>query len=143
MDRVNLLRETIELLERHGKKLSDIEFIRGVNPPSYKTINHKVDEGTLNEILDLDYDADYGIENINLNLQLVGKDFWLERREYDGSEWWEYRTMPTYDGTPVHYEPLSDDDIGWEGILIGNLRKAKHEQRLEGKSEEPIKWVTW
>lgn len=20
---------------------------------------------------------------------------WLERHEYDGSEWWEYKTMPT------------------------------------------------
>lgn len=27
-------------------------------------------------------------------LTLVGEDFWLERKEYDGQEWWEYKTTP-------------------------------------------------
>lgn len=25
---------------------------------------------------------------------VVGKDFWLERGEYDGSEWWSFKTTP-------------------------------------------------
>ena len=29
-----------------------------------------------------------------MDLLIVGKDFWLERVEYDGSEWWEFKTMP-------------------------------------------------
>jgi hypothetical protein len=29
-----------------------------------------------------------------LKIIVVGKDWWLERHEYDGSEWWEFKTMP-------------------------------------------------
>ena len=31
---------------------------------------------------------------IQLALKVVGDDWWLERREYDGSEWWEFKTSP-------------------------------------------------
>lgn len=41
------------------------------------------------------YDAGYGIQEINKELVIVFKDgSWLERAEYDGSEWWEYKTTP-------------------------------------------------
>ena len=40
------------------------------------------------------YNDGYGLEEINTKLILVGKDFWLERGTYDGSEWWEYKSMP-------------------------------------------------
>lgn len=26
---------------------------------------------------------------------LVGDGWWIERAEYDGSEWWEFKTIPT------------------------------------------------
>jgi hypothetical protein len=29
-----------------------------------------------------------------MTLQLVGETFWIERAEYDGSEWWEYKEIP-------------------------------------------------
>jgi hypothetical protein len=28
-------------------------------------------------------------------LEIVGDDWWLERHEYDGAEWWEYKTKPS------------------------------------------------
>ena len=43
----------------------------------------------------VEYDADYSFEEIDRRLVVVGKDFWLERYEYDGSEWWEFKTLPT------------------------------------------------
>ena len=46
------------------------------------------------EHANFEYNDGYGIEEINTDLILVGKDFWLERHEYDGSEWWEYKSMP-------------------------------------------------
>ena len=29
------------------------------------------------------------------DLVLVGDGWWIERCEYDGSEWWEFKTIPT------------------------------------------------
>ena len=52
---------------------------------------------TVKEFLEhanFEYNDGFGSEEINTELILVGKDFWLERHEYDGSEWWEYKSMP-------------------------------------------------
>ena len=52
---------------------------------------------TVKEFLEhanVEYNDGYGLEEINTDLILVGKDFWLERGTYDGSEWWEYKSMP-------------------------------------------------
>lgn len=39
----------------------------------------------------IDYDNGFGGAEINQNLRVIFKDgSWLERQEYDGSEWWEY-----------------------------------------------------
>ena len=43
---------------------------------------------------DFEYDNGYGAAEIPMDLIVVGKDFWLERHDYDGSEWWEFKTMP-------------------------------------------------
>jgi hypothetical protein len=43
--------------------------------------------------LNFEYDAGYGSQNLYGNVWL--KDgTWLERGEYDGSEWWEYKECP-------------------------------------------------
>lgn len=31
---------------------------------------------------------------IPLDFVIVGKDWWLERTQYDGSEWFEFKTKP-------------------------------------------------
>lgn len=30
-----------------------------------------------------------------LDLLVVGNNWWLERHNYDGSEWWEFKRLPT------------------------------------------------
>ena len=42
----------------------------------------------------IDYYGGYGGWDIELNLKVVGDNWWLERHEYDGSEWWEFKTSP-------------------------------------------------
>lgn len=43
----------------------------------------------------IEYDEGYGVQEINEHLVIVFDDgSWLERAEYDGSEWWEYKTVP-------------------------------------------------
>lgn len=41
------------------------------------------------------YDSGYGCECVDRELKVVGDDWWLERHEYDGSEWWEFKQKPT------------------------------------------------
>lgn len=44
------------------------------------------------------YDNGYGTEIINLSLKIIFKDgTFMERREYDGSEWWEFVQIPKKD----------------------------------------------
>lgn len=84
----NLLKETKEILERHGKTFDDILFVGD------RTTHTKMTMKDFLEHANVEYKNGFGIEEINTELILVGKDFWLERHEYDGSEWWEYKSMP-------------------------------------------------
>ena len=43
--------------------------------------------------LDFQYDNGYGCQQLSGTIWLINGD-WLERGEYDGSEWWEYKTCP-------------------------------------------------
>jgi|TARA_R110000803_G_scaffold106598_2_gene174697 hypothetical protein len=42
----------------------------------------------------IQYDAGYGGHEILLSLKVVGHDWWLQRGEYDGSEWWDAMVAP-------------------------------------------------
>ena len=88
---LNLLKETISILKEHNKTLEDIVFITDGKH------NSKVNSEELTEILNVNYDNGLGGTEIEDSLKLVGSDFWLERNEYDGSEWWEYKELPIYD----------------------------------------------
>ena len=81
----NLLKETIETLNYYNKTLDDIEWF---GSGKVKLIDD------LKKALNFDYDDGYGGQEVLNDLILVGKDFWLERHENDGSEWWEYKTLP-------------------------------------------------
>lgn len=43
--------------------------------------------------LDFEYDSGYGGQLLYGNVWFTDGT-WLERGEYDGSEWWEYKTTP-------------------------------------------------
>lgn len=45
--------------------------------------------------IDFDYDAGYGMQEIDGTIWLMKPNTWLTRGEYDGSEWWEYNECPT------------------------------------------------
>ena len=92
----NLLKETIECLNENGKSTSDVLWV-GRNYHIYKTkedVCYKSTWGNFTLKANFTYDAGFGGNEIPMDLIVVGKDFWLERHEYDGSEWWEFKTMP-------------------------------------------------
>lgn len=60
----------------------------------------------------VDYDSSYGGEVINRGLKIVFNDgSWIERHEYDGSEWFELKRIPTPNTleSPPHLSDLFDD----------------------------------
>ena len=82
----NLLTETVEVLQRNGKTLADIVWF-GKRDCSFEDVE-------IDELLKLAYNDNWGCAEVDLEFILVGEDFWLQRREYDGMEWWEYNTYP-------------------------------------------------
>ena len=82
----NLLQETNSILARHGKTCRDVEWVG--NTDKYMMWDDFEKEANF------EYDDGFGGEEINTSLLVVGKNFWLERHEYDGHEWWEYKEQP-------------------------------------------------
>ena len=77
---MNLLEETIDILNEHDLTLNDIVWWG--NPH----FNEKYPLNILESLLDFEYNNNYGLPNINEDLVIVGHDWWLERFEYDGAE---------------------------------------------------------
>jgi hypothetical protein len=83
----DLKKETLDVLESHNKSAEDVFFV--TDGKGYISFEEFL------ELANFRYDCGFGLNIINLQLKVVGGDFWLERHEYDGSEWWEYKTLPT------------------------------------------------
>jgi hypothetical protein len=82
----NLLTETIEELKYNGLVPEDVIFCSvHDNYFSWKDFE---------ALANVTYDSGFGIAEIDSSLMVVGKDWWLERHEYDGSEWWEFKRLP-------------------------------------------------
>ncbi len=91
----NLVEETLECINENGKTCADVLWV-GID-----------DEGDESKCMwctweefatrwsPFIYDNGYGSAEVDGRLVVVGEDWWLERAEYDGSEWWEFRTLPT------------------------------------------------
>lgn len=84
----NLYEELIKDLKAQGKTTDDIIWVGN----DHVTVPV---EWFLEQIKKYDYDSGFGCEEVSLKLLIVGKDWWLERHEYDGSEWFEFKTLPT------------------------------------------------
>ena len=89
----NLVEETISFLKKHGKKWSDVVGVCGND--------FQITKEQFLELADKRYDSGYGGNEVALDLKVVGKDFWLERNEYDGAEWWEYKEIPNLSALPI------------------------------------------
>ena len=83
---MNLLEETKRALQEFKHNISDIIWIGGND---YRI---KIDEFI--KLADVEYDNGYGGQEVAKDLVVVGEDWFLERHEYDGAEWWEYKTIP-------------------------------------------------
>lgn len=120
----NLLNETIEVLAKNNKTIEDIKWI-GSN-------KYRVDIKKFIEIADVQYDSGYGAPQVAEDLIIVGENWWLERHEYDGSEWWEYKSFPVMPDKEIELKALTIDQAenlgfdvscGWENLKkINNIQ---------------------
>lgn len=78
----NLLKETYDFFASENLRPDDVLYVTD----GYKWCDWDTFANAAQNII---YDAGYGAQEINHNLKIVGKQsWWMERREYDGSEWW-------------------------------------------------------
>ena len=83
---VNFLKETLDKMEENGVSPDDVLYV--FNSFGYCSWEE------FEKLANFDYNNGYGLIAIDLNLIVRGSDWWLERGEYDGSEWWKFCTMP-------------------------------------------------
>jgi hypothetical protein len=105
---MDILEEIIEKLKDNGKTLDDIKCltIRRCEPTFVEEDGNiqeyqipidapeELISSVLHDMSQCYYDSGYGGQELFGIIWLKGKD-WLEREEYDGSEWWTYKTRPT------------------------------------------------
>ena len=102
---MNLWEETIEELKDRGKSFDDVLAICGSD--------FRITKEDFKKYSNTDYDSGFGLPEVATDLIIIGADFWLERHEYDGSEWWEFKQMPQY------------EDFPFENITALTTRQAK------------------
>ena len=105
----SLLKETLESLKNYNKHPADVFWVGSCDGA------YKIGWSEFAEIADFEYDSGYGGQEIARDLVVVGNDWWLERGEYDGSEWWEFKRMPQLTAEPMPFNKLIGDGI-WKSI---------------------------
>lgn len=86
---MNLLKETLTKLADHGLGPEDVLWVGSADGKLAVgwDVFAQIAYGT-------DYDSGFGGQEIACDLVVVGETWWLERGEYDGSEWWQFKTIP-------------------------------------------------
>ncbi len=85
----NLLAGTLEIMNGHGKAPTDVRWVGSSDGMFVGTW------ADFAQRANFEYDSGFGSAQVAEQLVVVGDDWWLERGEYDGSEWWEFKTVPT------------------------------------------------
>lgn len=83
----NLWKETIEALKVRHKTWDDVEWVGTRKIVIPKTVFEKAARA-------LNYDSGFGAQVVVEDLLIVGKDWFMERHEYDGAESWHFKEHP-------------------------------------------------
>ena len=122
----NLLEETLNIMKENGYTESDVSFCE-LSDKSWNRKDKKWEYSfqhfsfdIFKKLADFVYNCDFGGANINESLKIVFNDkSWLERGEYDGSEWWELRKCPVFSGKFVEEDIVLATD-SYDRFINGN-----------------------
>lgn len=117
---MNLLLETIEILSENGKSPKDVLWVG--------TAQVCTDWKNFKKAANVFYDNGYGSPKVAQDLIIVGDVWWLERHEYDGSEWWEFKSTPIKPSAIVNLKSVivgDDDSVGWVDLMELKANKTK------------------
>lgn len=89
---INLRQETLSVLSKNNKSWDDVVGICGDE--------FQITKDEFLKLSNVEYDNDYGDQMVAEDLKIVGKDFWLERYDYDGKEGWHYKEIPNLSNKP-------------------------------------------
>lgn len=150
---MKLLDETLEYLKEKGidpeKEVKWVGSRDGKYAMSFAEFAEKFAE--------LAYYDQFGHQEIARDLVIVGEDWWLERVEYDGSEWWDLKKTPILSSAPKNFncvrggrlDPMLEDlnkDNGEQGNtktpLIEDEEIRKAIRAWLSIQEQPIRSIT-
>lgn len=112
----NLLAETLEIMARSEHTPEDVVYVGSVydNP-------HGCSWSEFEQLADVEYDAGYGGAEVAEDLMVIFSDgSWLERGEYDGSEWWEFKRSPRIPDAPAPIVRVVRGDNHWSKLAEMN-----------------------
>lgn len=121
----NLLTETIFELEQHDKTFEDVVWVG--------TTEVEMPVEVFVELANKYYDEGFGSQKVATDLLVCGDGWYMERHEYDGSEWWEYKTTPTRPKRVVIPKAVVDNSFMWVTLEEANRPKRKY-------ADEPFDW---
>ena len=106
----NLIKETIDILHENHLTGDDVKWV-GSRDGLYTLSWQEFEE----KFKDLIYYAGYGSQVIAEDLVVVGDEWWLERAEYDGNEWWEFKTQPIRKAINLNFDKVDT----WGELIDG------------------------
>lgn len=124
---MNLLKETQTALNENGKTLQDVVWI------GTKEVEIPVEEFV--RLADKEYSSGFGSQKVATDLLVCGEDWFMERHEYDGSEWWEFKLMPPRPNKKVVPKTVVGDEFMW-----ATLKAMNHPNGQYGDYGSPFDW---
>ena len=113
--RMNLLLETIRILNFHKKNPKDVLWVGNKKAKTTWT--------KFAQIADTEYNDNYNAPQVAEDLLIVGCGFWLERCWYNGAEWWKYKEVPQAPENAIKLKALTV----WQAVKLGISTSCKWE----------------
>jgi hypothetical protein len=115
----NFLKETLECLKSNDHDETHVVWV-GSSDGKYRITWEE-----FAALADFEYYAGFGGQEVADDLVIVGEDWWLERSEYDGSESWDYMTLPVASKKPKKFATVCNGD-SWASIEEMNSPGGKY-----------------
>jgi len=120
---MNLLHETIQIMAENGVAPQDVVWVGTVE--QWSTWENFAD------VADTYYDNGFGGQEVAYDLMIVGTDWWMTRREYDGAERWDFNRYPNRPQRAATIKALTIDQanklfdldlglVGWQPLAVIN-----------------------